>query len=501
MSRHRWTCHRVGARAFRAAPGWGALILAAAGWGYASELDPTLDLWPLCYYESGRTGTTEVLWPIFERTRDAHQRDTVLRPLWRSRTHSEHDRHWASVLWPLVFRSMREGPRTDATFLLLSSFTRDRGPTASKPLSLTIFPLIFKETSREFGGTFAFWPLYGRFQRRFGHDRIHFVLWPIYTRMDDEEEGGTRTTWNTPWPIISFSRLPGGSGWRVWPLYGRRHKEGAYDKRFVLWPFYIAVDARLRDAGSYRARMYWPFYGWERSPHADSKTWLWPFVWHTANYRDKSDTWSYFWPLIGKRRGENEDVDKWLPLYRWRVNRRRGTSQLVILYPFYWSDKLSGEDYMKQSTWLVPIYHRVRERWVGAGKVATYTQIWPLFRWQRTWQESNPRQYALHVSLFSLWPYRDVANVERTYGPFLLFIAEYRREANGDTLTHFLWRVFRHRHTRDGYFTQIWPLVAFGRGKGASRFALLQGLFELRRNEKGRYLKLLYLPMVRISGP
>ncbi len=474
-------------------------------WGFmmgakADELAPTFDLWPLFYYEAGDRGRVEAAWPFFERCRDGRRRDTVLRPFWHSRVDPERDFAWSSILWPFIYRRRREGPRRDAAFLLMSSHTTDQTPGAPVRSAFTLFPFVYRTVRRDTGKAFAFWPFWGTIHKRFGYDRIQFVLWPAYTKMVDEVEGGTRVTWNVLWPIFSFSRGPGGaSGWKFWPLYGRRRRAGRYDKRFLLWPFYIAVDADLGEGGVYHARMYGPFYGWEHSKKADAKTWLWPFISHTVNHAERSNTWSYFWPLLGRRRGPKEDVDKWLPLYRRKVNRERGTKDLVVLYPFYWDSALSSEDYTHRSWWIAPVFHHVRERWPARGETAEYTQVWPLFRYERRWRSDDASRPEVRVSFFSLWPYRDVSHVERSYGPFLLFVGGYRRKPNGDKLMHLLWRVVRYWRSGDGWFVQVWPVAAAGRARGRSRFALLQGLFEWRRGPSGSRLRLLYLPAFRIS--
>lgn len=487
------------------------VCLAAAAWlaqaAAPDELDPEVDLWPLVYFDtdSARRGSTlEILYPLFETTRAGRIRETFLRPLWRRRTDPDKKLDWQSVLWPLYRRS-HEGERVDSSFPPFSFYTSDRAKDSTKPMSLTIFPIFFSEKTREHGSDFAVFPLFGILHNRFGRDRIRFLLWPMYTCI----EQGERTVYNVVWPLFSYSTIPDGAGWKVWPLYGHRYKKGRYVKRFVLWPLYIAVDAEVQGVGAYRARMYWPFYGWENSPRGQSRSWLWPFVSHVVDRKDSSDTWHYFWPLAGRRRAKQKRWVKCLPLFRWKVTLKRkagggamrGSQQLVVLYPFLWFDKLHGDKYRRRSSRLVPVYSRIQEDWPAQGRHRTYTQIWPLFRWECTQKDAARPVVSQRFTSLSLWLWRDISNVDRTYGPFLLQVFEYRRETDDVRTVHLLWRLFRHRRAEGYRFTELWPLAAFGRGPGAYRFALLKGLFEIRRTRSGRYLQLFYMPRFRIGEP
>lgn len=469
----------------------------------SDELDPVVDLWPLVYYDTHtRRSALEVVYPLFESTREGDIRETFLRPLWRRRTDPEKKLEWRSFLWPL-YRSSREGTRFDSAFFPFSFHTSDRSGSASKPWALTVFPVFFGEKTREHGSDFAVFPLFGILHNRFGRDRIRFVLWPIYTSIKQ----GDRTAYNVIWPLFSYSAIPHGSGWKVWPVYGCRRKKGHYVKRFVLWPLYIAVDAQIEGVGTYRARMYWPFYGWEHSPRGHSQSWFWPFVSHVVDRKDASETWHYFWPLMGRRKAKTKQWSKFLPLFRRKLDLelddrgavKRGTQQLVALYPFLWLDRIYGPRYWKYSFKFVPIYTYTQEDWPTLGRHRAYTQLWPLLRWERTQEDADVPVTSQRLTALSLWPWRDISNVDRTYGLLLLQVFDYRREADGSRLVHLLWRLFRHRRTQDRRFTELWPLVALGRGPGAYRFALLKGLFEIRRTPSGQYLQLLYLPRIRLG--
>lgn len=403
---------------------------------------------------------------------------------------------WHSSLWPL-YRSRREGSRVDTRFPPVSFSVRDDTPQARKPRALTIFPFVFHEKTQKHGSDWAIFPLFGILHNRFGRDGIRFVLWPVYTRI----RKGERTTHNVLWPFLAYSTMPDGSGWKVWPLYGRRHAGDRLEKQFVLWPLYTCVDVDLPTVGRYQARMYWPFYGWEKSSHADSWTWLWPFVRRVENHKASSRTWHAFWPLVGWSRGKNERWTKCLPFYRKKVHHRRGTSQLVAPYPLFWLDKMDRKEYRKTSWRLVPLLWHIREHWLETGRCASFTQLWPIFRWQRHRGSADGPVVAERLMALSLWPFSDISNVDRPCGPFLLQVFEHRLDDDGTRTTHLLWRLFRRKRGKDYHFLEVWPLVAFGRSSTSSRFALLKGLFEFQDNPMGRYLRLFFSPRFRIRDP
>jgi len=385
----------------------------------------------------------------------------------------------------------------DTRFPPFSFSVRDEAPEANKPRALTVFPFVYHEKTKKYGSDWAVFPLFGILHNRFGRDRIRFALWPVYTCV----RKGERTTHSVLWPFFAYSTMADGRGWKVWPLYGRRYAGDRFEKRFVLWPLHIRVDAHLPQGGRYQARMYWPFYGWEKSALADSRTWCWPFVSRVENRQASTRTWHAFWPLVGWSRGKDESWTKCLPFYRKQVDRRRGTSQLVAPYPLFWLDKLERGEYRKTSSRLVPLFWHIREHWSATGRCSSFTQVWPLFRRERRQNGPQGSVVESRLTALSLWPFRDISNVDRPCGPFLLQVFEHRLDRDGTRTTHLFWRLFRRRQRQDYHFLEVWPLLAFGRSSTCSRFAVLKGLFEVQDNPRGRYLRVLFSPRFRIGDP
>ena len=126
----------------------------------------------------------------------------------------------------------------------------------------------------------AFFPFGGIVEGYLTYDRISFALWPLYIH---SRRGQIHAPVNFLFPIFKYGS---GSQGPHLPhsgrLFGRSYREGSYDSRFYLWPFFhlhrgATVGARttnntpgccgrwsdgLGRGSSARPRFLWPFFGY-----------------------------------------------------------------------------------------------------------------------------------------------------------------------------------------------------------------------------------------------
>jgi hypothetical protein len=111
------------------------------------------------------------------------------------------------------------------------------------------------------------------------------VLWPFFARIDDREK--KYREWQTPWPLVEFTRGQGKHTTRLWPLYSHSYNSNLVSD-FYLWPafkynrihaapldqqhtrilFYLFSDltAKSTETGASRRRVnLWPFFIWHRN--------------------------------------------------------------------------------------------------------------------------------------------------------------------------------------------------------------------------------------------
>ncbi|MBI3599481.1 MAG: hypothetical protein HY097_02435 [Nitrospinae bacterium] len=112
-------------------------------------------------------------------------------------------------------------------------------------------------------------------------------MWPVYTNVREDK---TETT-DIIWPIFSKTTGEKEDGFRIWPLFGYRDKEGEYSKRFFLWPLIYNNKTRLNTARPTEYKAFLPFYASETSPGRVTKSVLWPFFNYLYDEDEKLTLW------------------------------------------------------------------------------------------------------------------------------------------------------------------------------------------------------------------
>ena len=241
-------------------------------------------------------------------------------------------------------------------------------------------PGIFWSRLRDGRTLRAVFPIAGVFEDFLSFDRLVFVVWPVFTKI--ERHG--RTTYHFLFPVFSYTSGPGGSAWRVWPIYGRSRYEGWYDRTFVLWPIFHWQRNRLQQPpeqqelkwmvfplvgrtsrGQYRSTtVLWPFFGWASDPETGYRAWdgPWPLV-RFLRDPEQGQYRTRVWPLYSHYQGDGLD-STW---YLWPiVNIREETYERAT----------------KRGLFVIPFWQRWERDDEITGR-SSFQKLWPLYQLER----------------------------------------------------------------------------------------------------------------------
>jgi hypothetical protein len=318
-----------------------------------------LKLWPLFDYTSdAATGaqSLKVLGPLIEYERDAQYRRIAVRPFFSIRqARAGHDDE-VRVLYPLMTSTW--GPEEQTT-RALGGLVTYRTSTTSDGTTLTgqhlrALPVYFYDWDGEHGTRISLVPLYADIENLAGYARVQMILFPGYLRL--ERPRYDRRYWFYPF----YSRVggPGGSGYDVWPLYGRTAIDDTYQGGFVLWPFYV-WDAYQHGGETERRVTSFPFYSRVDGPHRTSSAYGAIFYVHTLDRAAEVESFGLPWPL-------------------WEYQRQTttGAALSVRLLPFYEMRQNATRTYRRTDGLLV-LFHDERETDPATGTAAHVRALFP----------------------------------------------------------------------------------------------------------------------------
>lgn len=437
-------------------------------------------VWPLfSYHASEGQKELEIIGPLFTWREDDQGNEWGIRPFLYLTKHPSQELWRWEFLYPLGKYQVKEGD--NKFYLVPFSLFRDEVTSSAperreKASSFLTFFWGHTDEGERYGG---FFPIGGRLEDRFGRDEIEFYLWPLYSRIEDEGE----ITWRIPWPF--FSRMGGeAEGLYIWPLWGRRERAGEYKKGFVLWPGYVYMDEYLNTDNPVMKRFYLPFYATVRSPRGRVDIFIPPLFFHQWAYNSSFEKWVFPWPFFTLVKGEG--VREWevFPLFRLRKEERK--KRFYFLWPLYkyeWDIMTSEEEKVRRFL-LINKYRIVKE--LNTGKEALDANLWPLFDYRKGLGGG--------VSLYicPLLPLHD-DGMERNIYP-LLWIYRYARSPEGETLSDFLWGLYRRRTSSEFSSTQFAFLLRIEKeGEDNISFAFFEGLIHYRRTRENGKVGFLYM--------
>ena len=433
--------------------------------------------WPLFVQQMNPDGTVEsgeYLGPLlFNQTRADGARLNGFRPFY---LHTQAGRQATTHLLYPLFTWQKEGGDRSFGFFELINFRRQTDPVQPTVRTFDVWPFYFsRDTGRPADSYRALFPLGGTIKQRFGKDRIHFVLFPLYSGVD---KNGRHTT-HAPWPFLRFIDGAGHHGFEFWPLFGHQGRDGDYDSRFYLWPLIYKSSKNLSEPQPSVSVGVLPFYTRDTAPGFIDETFGWPFFGYTHRtepYRYNEQR--YFWPLFVQGRGDRRFVNRWAPFYTHSIIK--GYDKTWVVWPVFrhatWEDDGITQ---KKNQWLFFFYWSLTQRSTTnpAAAPAHKTHVWPLLS---SWNNGAGRRQWQLLSPFEVF-FPSNEPVRRLYTP-LLALYRYDQKSPEDTRHSVLFNLLSWRKSPEEREFHLGPLFKTYSRPDQSRVALGLGLFTWRRS-------------------
>jgi len=372
--------------------------------------------------------------PLLEFTSDF----TAVRPLFY-RDDSQTD-----LLYPLGHSST--GTNGYFAPLLRYSSEKDR-----KNVDVLLFSY-GRDNDETYGG---FFPFYGTYSHRFGHDKLHYVLWPLYTKMIDDD----RTTYSILWPVLKYSS---GRELQVFPLYGYKKAEN-YRHDYFLWPFIH------HKTGVERFDAFLPFFAYTRGDTNRGVSIIWPFFTYNRNTSPELTSTAFPWPLVRFASGAYEEKEVF-PFY-WSKDYGEEYRMRMILWPLYRhvSSYNAKEDVREESTSILILSSKMKKTKDQATESESLT-IWPLWHWHA---------FPARTSWYFPWiiPLHD-EGIRRNYLPLLTLASG--AKAGKSSQVDILWHTVAYSKQDSGSRLSLSFLFSYERGPGYKQIGFLSDLLHWR---------------------
>lgn len=416
----------------------------------------------------------KVAGPFFEMAESTQGLHMVaFRPFYSAVQHPAQEVEREDYLWPLgSWRKIRK--EEQSRILTFVSFKHgEEGPEGRYRFWLLPFYFQGRDAS---GETYrAVFPFGGTLRDFLGRDEIKFVLFPLRSTstLNDLE------TSNWLWPFISKTTGDGVERKRVFPFYARSYREGAYDKRSVMWPFWNDVEyfypgsagkgfilfpitghMKLENQESWWALP--PFFRYTKADNAMQLMAPWPFI-----QRVQKDSLNkfYIWPLWGHKQVGHRELD-------------------FYLWPLFWKESVvRGEEELNRFM-AVPLYTQSSQGVPGEPPSKRHVKLWPLFSYQRMGDDAR-------FQTLDLWPIADNAQVARNWAPFWTLYSSVRHDDAVDR--ELLWGL--HRDEKRGSESRFWslfPLWDWTREPDRTSWKVLKGLIGRTRVDTNTRWRVLF---------
>jgi hypothetical protein len=399
-----------------------------------------------------------------------------LRPLYLERRDARGTYAESTFLYPLYSRR-DDGDTTDWTVfnLINSSHPDHRSAAGDRTKALDVWPFYFsRETGDPDTSYHGLFPVAGTIKSRFGYDRLHWVIFPLYW----QSERKALVTTSTPWPFIKRSSGGGAHGFALWPLFGREAKPGAYRHQYWLWPLIYKHEDQLSAPRPSVKEGFLPFYTLEHSATLKSENFLWPFF----GYTDRSAPAPYhetrwLWPLLVQGRGPQHYVNRWGPFYTHSI--RKGVDKKWYLWPLVRREQWTDDGLVqtkRQFFWFIYWSMEQRSATNPALAPAEKTHLWPLLS---IWDNGAGRRQAQFPSpLEVFFPHNE--KIRRLYTP-LFALYRYDQRTPDDVRQSLLWNAITWHHSPGRREFHLGPLFSTRRDASGRRIAIGNGLIALRR--------------------
>lgn len=426
--------------------------------------------------------------PMVERADDG--RGTTLnaaRPFYSDVQDPTLDREIHDYLWPIA-NSRTTQEENLWRFLFFYGFNHTTNDPGNRYRTWLI-PFYFQGRDAS-GETYrALFPLGGTIRDFVGRDEISFVLWPIYStsKLND------LSTVNVLWPLISRTTSEKGHIYRhrFFPFYAINHQEAKFHKRTFLWPIYsdVTYDYKHSKGSGF---VVFPLYGRLHLNTEDTWWVLPPFFRYT---KGKDGTLIFApWPFY--QRKLTAEIDSRVIWPFWGRKTVGSLNRQFFLWPIIWSihDQRTTTDWKR--FYLVPFYYDTKvlsrpdpETGAVPEMVGRHNKLWPLYTYRRDGEASMLR-------VPDLWPFGHAASIERNWSPLWSL---YTRERNGENVDHeVLWGLYRNiKRADDQRYVSLFPFFDYKRDgqvdQPAKSWNIFKGLIGYERKGETKSLRLLYL--------
>jgi len=410
------------------------LFLASAPCAAATDVK----LWPLFEVRTQMPDSAarfRLLGPLFDLEKGAGAKSAAFRPLALYRSEAI-ERGWSRRLWLLYPLASASGAPDRTELSLLGGLASYR--SGESWVKARLFPIFFFDWSREKGVDLSLLPFYGRFHDQLGFQRIDVVSFPLYL-------GLTKGLWHRRFylfPFFGTTGGPGASGFRVWPLYGRRTFGAHHQSGFVAWPFYI-WQREERAGLQENRRILFPLLASVESENVSSRAYGISLFTHTLDRKLAREAFGFPWPLSVYER-----------------DTASGATATFRIFPFY-QKRVSPSGSSRFIGW--PLFRQKRDD----GKWYHYRRtdiLLLLFRKEEEESEEPLRER----SLFTVFPvYRRVTDGEHSSAgaPALLDSLLPSNQVALDLYAP-LWQLWAHgEDERGGSWTLLWDAVSSEQGR------------------------------------
>jgi hypothetical protein len=385
---------------------------------------------------NGETLESQHFWPLFSTARSESLSETrILWPLYMNRSEPDENQSW---LLPIYHRSAH------------------RHADGRWDVDGFILPLVLWGSDPKEGDYLALGPLGGTIRGLIGKDRIDYILFPLWARLQDRSQIAEHYLF----PIAARDDGPLRKGWRIFPFYGESTgytSDGTIrdQSRTLLWPFWNEKVSRLDTDNPIHSWWIWPFYGEIVSDDRVLRSIAFPFWWEEHDTSTGVSSWTLLPWTIGTRNGEWNRVE----LYPfWGFHERQGLSSGFTLWPVWqWESQIAG-DRKREVRRLFPFWRSIDD---SKGEKGTQSDrlLWPLARW-RTNEAGETRG-----SFPALLPFDAPRGFEWSHGRSTQF-ARWNSDAQG-------WD-----------FELLWGLLTSRKVSQELEFSLLGGLLARERDPR-----------------
>jgi len=461
------------------------LIFSVAPFSFAEE--KVFNLSPLYYSktdEAKQLKNVEIFGSIFEFKYTPETHKYSLKPFFNLEEDTARKEKLTEILWPIgKFKRTEKGK---LEWILPVYYSKYDTWEDGKETGTTMLLPFYIGGKAENGSYNLFFPIYGNLKGWFNKDEIRVALFPVYSTAAKDSDKSL----DFMWPIFHYVKGEGHEGYRFWPLYGYDRKEGKHLKRFYLWPF-VNYQKFYEEGNLVKTSfLALPFYGFTKSKNRSVETIMFPLYVHDKNSTRDYNRYDIIWPVFSFSRGKGRQITQFFPLFRF--DKKEDATHNVILWPFYWYDKINTDNYERQVSRLVPFYEDKREIWERDKTNERTVSLWPFYSYNRDRMDNVK---ALSPSLLSFLGYgRFRERIEANYS-FLWAFYKYEGDKEGNSESKLLWSLYKDKKSKTKRSISIPLFFSYNRDEKGEKTSFLKGLFETKKEGDKKSLKLFYIPL------